>query len=25
VLVFRAKFIPQWVVEKGEDEFQNLK
>jgi hypothetical protein len=25
VLVFRTEFIPQWVVEKKEDEFQNLK
>jgi hypothetical protein len=25
VLVFRSKFIPRWVVENREDEFQNLK
>jgi hypothetical protein len=25
VLVFRTEFIPQWVVEKREDAFQNLK
>jgi hypothetical protein len=25
VLVFRAEFILQWVVEKREDQFQNLK
>jgi hypothetical protein len=25
MLVFLAKFISQWVVEKQEDEFQNLK
>jgi hypothetical protein len=25
VLVFKAEFIPQWVVEKREDEFLNLK
>jgi hypothetical protein len=25
MLVFRAEFIPQWVVEKRENKFQNLK